>query len=74
MIVREIMGEFVKTYSDRGMIIRQSGTGDLYSEAIDLLTSPVTYVETDIPIDEDDSAPTIEDKAEGYDILLGVKE
>ena len=42
-----------RTHSDQGMMIRQSETGRLYSEAIDNSDSVFTYRETDIPIDTD---------------------
>lgn len=42
--------ELVRSYSSRGMMIRQDGTGALYEEAIDLAKVGRTYTETDIPI------------------------
>lgn len=50
MIVKEQIGEFIKTYSDRGMMIRGGNPEGLYSEALDL--EDMEYTETDIPIDE----------------------
>ena len=49
--IREI--DFVHTYSDAGMKIRQDGTGNLYDDALDPVGANRTYTETDIPIDED---------------------
>ena len=43
--------DFVKTYSDDGKYIQQVETGIKYSEAIDILPSKYTYVETDEPIE-----------------------
>ena len=43
----------VRNYSDAGMMIRQDGTGDLYSEAVDPDFANRTYTETDIPIDNE---------------------
>ena len=43
--------DFVKTYSDEGKYIQQVETGIKYSEAIDILPSKYTYVETDEPIE-----------------------
>lgn len=41
-----------KTYSDKGYLIKQVETGELYQEAIDIENVPYTYEETDIPIEE----------------------
>lgn len=57
MIVKELYGTgedgvlLVKTYSDIGMMIERDG--DLYSEAIDPDYLDRTYVETDIPAEDD---------------------
>ena len=40
----------IKTFSDRGMMIRQDETGDLYAEAIDPEFAHRTYTETETPI------------------------
>lgn len=50
--------DLVRTYSSRGMKIRQDETGELYAEAIDPQFTHRTYTETDIPIDQDDPEPT----------------
>ncbi len=39
--------KLVQTYSDTGFMIRQDGTGVVYSEAIDPAESGRTYTETD---------------------------
>lgn len=44
--------ELVRSYSDRGMLIRQEGTEELYEEAVDPVKAGRTYTETDIPIEE----------------------
>ena len=62
--------QFVKTYSDAGMYIRQEQTGAMYSEAIDIENSAFTYVETDIPIDSEELSE-IEQKAAAWDLLTG---
>ena len=56
MIVQErIEGRnLIKTYSDSGFLIRQEQTGIEYEEAVDIENSGYTYVETDIPIEEDE--------------------
>ena len=52
MIIQEqIENDLVKTYSDKGMMIRKIGTDELYSEAIDPKRFNRKYEETDIPID-----------------------
>ena len=39
--------KLMRTYSDTGHMIRQDGTGVVYSEAIDPVESGRTYTETD---------------------------
>ena len=54
MIVQEIIEgntPLVKTYSDKGVMIRKKGTDEIYSEAIDPQKFNREYEETDIPID-----------------------
>lgn len=56
MIVQEIIEgntTLVKTYSDKGVMIRKKGTDELYSEAIDPKKFNREYEETDIPIDQE---------------------
>lgn len=58
MIVQEIIEgntTLVKTYSDKGVMIRKKGTDELYSEAIDPQKFNRKYEETDIPIDDNDT-------------------
>ena len=53
MIIQEQIGnDLVKTYSDKGMMIRKKGTDELYSEAIDPKKFNGEYEETDIPIEQ----------------------
>ena len=55
MIIQEqIENDLVKTYSDKGMMIRKKGTDELYSEAIDPQKFNREYEETDIPIEQHD--------------------
>ena len=49
-----------RTYSDKGMKIRQLETDILYDEAIDVEPLRYTYEETDIPIEEEE----VEENAE----------
>ena len=44
--------EFVKTYSDKNMMIERDGA--VYSEAIDPIGSGRTYTETDMPVPKED--------------------
>lgn len=58
MIIQEIIEgntTLVKTYSDKGVMIRKKGTEELYSEAIDPQKFNREYEETDIPIDDNDT-------------------
>ena len=60
MIIEEIIGgnpNLVRRYSDRGMLLLQEDTGMLYGEAVDLVTSPHTYQETDTPVGGDETEP-----------------
>ena len=55
MIIQEQIGnDLVKTYSDKGMMIKKIGTDELYSEAIDPKRFNREYEETDIPIGQHD--------------------
>lgn len=48
MIVTETRSDgLIRTYSDSGKKIQKVGTDEIYDEAIDLVTSGYTYVETD---------------------------
>lgn len=68
MIVEQIIDEkLVKHSSDQSLKIRQIETGAVYDDAIDVIPCRYTYEETDEPID----VPSVEDKAEAYDILVG---
>ena len=40
-----------RTYSDKGVMLRQNETGILYGEPIDVEDAPYTYEETDILIE-----------------------
>ena len=60
MIIQEIITiddkQFKHTFSDSNLYIKKEGTEEIYTEAFDVMTSTVTYVETDkqIPHDEED--------------------
>lgn len=72
-IVQEILDEdTVRTYSDRGVMIHGGFPEGDYAEAIDPISMNRTYVETDIPIeDESDEDSAF---AEAGRILMGVSE
>lgn len=59
MIKTEIIGNLVKTYSDIGMKIHGGMPEGDYDETYDPIDSGRTYVETDIPIEEDVTAEEI---------------
>lgn len=51
--------EFIRTYSDSGMMIHGGSPEGDYTEAVDPADSGRTYTETDIPIDADPTAEEI---------------
>lgn len=61
--------DFIRTFSDSGRYVVRDGVE--YSEACDPAELGRTYTEGDVmPPDESD----LSDKAEAYDILMGVSE
>lgn len=55
MIVQENIGnDLVRTYSDKGMMIQGGFPEGLYAEAIDPISTGRTYIETDIPIQQEE--------------------
>ena len=57
MIIEQILEDnkdLVLRYSDQKVKIHKIGTEEYYDEAIDLVSSPWTYEETDIKIDEEE--------------------
>ena len=64
--------DLLETSSDASWKLRQVETGKVYgSVVVDVIPCPYTYEETD---EKDESEDSIEDKAEAYDILMGVSE
>lgn len=72
MIKTENLENRIRHYSDAGFKLRQIETGMLYDDAVDVLPCKYTYEETDELIPVEDAS--VEDKAEAYDILMGVSE
>ena len=74
MIVFEYIedGARIRHWSDAGKKIRQVETGNLYDDAVDVVPCRYTYEETDIPVEPSDE--DLANKAEAYDILMGVSE
>lgn len=72
--------DLIRTYSDTGHMIKQTETGELYSEAVDTYPCRYNYEETDIVLQlqnyEDDMYINSEilEKARAYDKLMGVSE
>lgn len=60
-----------RTFSDSGYMVERDGIR--YSEAIDPAELGRTYTETDEPIEDEELSET-EQKAMGYDIIVGVSE
>lgn len=60
--------QFIRTYSDRGMMIYGGFPEAEYDEAFDPAELGRTYTETDIPIDGDSTAEEV------VNILTGVSE
>lgn len=60
-----------RTYSDSGLKIVQNETGVTYDEAIDVENASYTYSESDEPIE---AMSEDEQKAQAFDILMGVAE
>lgn len=52
--VREDGIKLYQTYSDLKVYIQKTGTEEIYESAIDVEDANFTYIETDIPIEEED--------------------
>lgn len=68
MIKTEIKDNIIRTWSDRGMKIHGGSPEADYDEAYDPIDLGRTYIETDIPIDDETSAEEI------VNILTGEEE
>lgn len=68
--------KLIRTYSDAGKKIIQNETGVTYDEAIDVETAGYTYSESEEDIEgEEMTVPDeITEKAQAYDILMGITE
>ena len=55
MVIQEDIGNgLIKSYSDQGMMIQGGFPEGLYAEAIDPAEKGRTYIETDIPIEQEE--------------------
>ena len=72
IVQQQISDTLVRTYSDKGVKIHGGFPEANYDDAIDPISAHREYTETNIPVDEEE--PTVEEKAEAYDILVGVRE
>jgi hypothetical protein len=67
MIIVEFLGpredgvNLYRRYSDKGVMLLQKETGDMYGDPVDVEGAPFTYEETDILIDNggDGEEPTL---------------
>lgn len=62
---------FTYTRSDAGFLIKQEDSGQIYTDAYDLVEYPHDYTETDIPIPEEDDMTQEEAYELAARILLG---
>ena len=63
---------FVRTYSDSGYYVHGGSPEGDYAEAIDPVELERTYIETDIPLEEQtEEDDELREKAEAFDILMG---
>ena len=51
---REDGVKLVRSFSDKGVMIRKLGTKQTYAEAIDVENAPYRYTETDTPIEKEE--------------------
>ena len=63
--------DFVHTWSDTNMQIKQIETNILYSDAMDISPCPYTYEESNIPIDGQEGEETDSQYKEAFNILVG---
>lgn len=63
--------DFIHTWSDTNMQIKQIETNILYSDAIDISPCPYTYEESNIPIDEQEGEEVDSQYKEAFNILVG---
>ena len=47
-------GTLIRHYSDLGVLLLQKETGAKYSDPVDIVPCPYTYVETDEPIQDEE--------------------
>lgn len=66
--------DFIRTYSDAGMMIHGGYPEGDYSEATDPAELNRTYTETNIPINADEEETLETEYAQAGKILMGVEE
>lgn len=65
MIITEFLGtredgvNLYMRYSDKGVMLLQKETGDMYEDPVDVEDSPYTYEETDILVGSENEEPTL---------------
>lgn len=59
IIVEQFSENLVRHYSNKGMKIKQTETGLVYDEAIDLVPCQYTYKETENPVEQNELADAI---------------
>ena len=64
--------KLIKFYSNLNIQIEQVETGRVFDSVVDSYPSSYNYTETDIAIE--DSLSTMQEKAQAYDIIMGVGE
>lgn len=62
--------DLIKTYSDAGFMVRNVATDELYSEAIDPISAGREYVESDVPIEDEEPM----DPQDALDAIFGGEE
>ena len=73
MIQTEMVEDRIRHYSDAGLKIKQIETGIIYDDAVDVLPCRYTYEETDIPREDIDDDPEIQD-SRALRIITGEEE
>ena len=73
MIQTEMVEDRIRHYSDAGLKIKQIETGIIYDDAVDVLPCRYPYEDTDIPREDIDDDPEIQD-SRALRIITGEEE